>query len=229
VLGGSEEEPLVWPQSRNVDPYTIFGLDKKQRFSQKDVKRRYYDLVKMYHPDTAAARMDHEMTDRFKKVVAAYDILSDPSKRAAYDHFGAGWDGHPSIPGRNPNARSPSGASSGGTWDGFYANNGRQPDPIYTSNVNFFGIIMVIGILGGIAQIVRLGGAVQGIQDAADRRHFASSRDLARARRQARGLTSEEKIERFLQNRENQFLQPEVLRIRDSDVCESSQITKKAA
>ncbi|KAI9676911.1 MAG: hypothetical protein M1817_006750 [Caeruleum heppii] len=79
-------------------PYQIFSQRKGTPYS----KRRFYELVKLYHPDTACnvstgGLHDAVRLDRYRLVVKANDILSDPVKRAAYDRYGAGWGGAPEV------------------------------------------------------------------------------------------------------------------------------------
>lgn len=65
------------------DYYDILGL--KRGASADEIKRAYRTLALKYHPDKAGK--EHEA--RFKEVNEAYQVLSDPKKRAAYDQFGS--------------------------------------------------------------------------------------------------------------------------------------------
>jgi len=60
------------------DYYKILGIDKSA--SQKDIKKKYYELVKIYHPD-----IDKKHEAKFTQIVEAYNTLSDPNKRNEYD------------------------------------------------------------------------------------------------------------------------------------------------
>jgi DnaJ-class molecular chaperone len=64
-----------------TDPYVTLGTSKTA--SADEVKKAYRKLAKQHHPDlnpgNAAA------ATRFKEISAAYDLLSDPDKRARYD------------------------------------------------------------------------------------------------------------------------------------------------
>jgi DnaJ-class molecular chaperone len=62
------------------DPYATLGVGREA--SQDEIKRRYRRLAKELHPDL---NPDKEVADRFKQITAAYDLLSDPEKRAKYD------------------------------------------------------------------------------------------------------------------------------------------------
>jgi DnaJ family protein A protein 2 len=50
--------------------------------TQKQIKKAYYTLSKLHHPDRGGD--EH----KFKEMAAAYEILSDPKKRKAYDTYG---------------------------------------------------------------------------------------------------------------------------------------------
>jgi len=63
------------------DPYQTLGINRTA--SAADIKSAYRKLAKKLHPDVNPGRKDIEQ--RFKDVTAAYDLLSDPAKRARYD------------------------------------------------------------------------------------------------------------------------------------------------
>ena len=58
-------------------------LEVEPYASQRQIKRAYRRLARRYHPDYNPGDPDSE--ERFKEVVAAYEVLSDRRKRAAYD------------------------------------------------------------------------------------------------------------------------------------------------
>jgi DnaJ-class molecular chaperone len=62
------------------DLYALLGVGREA--GQDEIKRRYRKLAKELHPDL---NPDKEVAERFKKITAAYDILSDPEKRGRYD------------------------------------------------------------------------------------------------------------------------------------------------
>ncbi|MBQ9564265.1 MAG: molecular chaperone DnaJ [Synergistaceae bacterium] len=62
-------------------------LEVPRDATQADIKKSYRQLVRKYHPDAHPGDKDAE--ERFKKINAAYSVLSDPEKRARYDQFGS--------------------------------------------------------------------------------------------------------------------------------------------
>lgn len=66
------------------DPYKTLGVDKTA--SAKDIKKAYYQLAKKYHPDV---NKEDGAEKRFQEIQAAYEVLSDETKRKQYDTFGA--------------------------------------------------------------------------------------------------------------------------------------------
>ena len=86
------------------DYYEVLGI--KRGADEGEIKSAYRKLVKLYHPD--ATRDDEGAEDKIKEINEAYDVLSDPQKKADYDQFGH------SVPDRGSSARSGGGSSSGG-------------------------------------------------------------------------------------------------------------------
>ena len=66
------------------DYYEVLGVDKSA--DDAAIKKAYRALAKKYHPDLNPG--DKEAEVRFKEVNEAYDVLSDPDKRAKYDQYG---------------------------------------------------------------------------------------------------------------------------------------------
>lgn len=65
------------------DYYDVLGVGRNA--GEDDLKRAYRRLARQYHPDVSKTDGTEE---RFKEINEAYQVLSDPDKRAAYDRFG---------------------------------------------------------------------------------------------------------------------------------------------
>ena len=66
------------------DLYTVLGVSKTA--SDDEIKKAYRKMAKKYHPDLHPG--DKEAEAKFKEVNEAYEVLSDPKKKANYDQFG---------------------------------------------------------------------------------------------------------------------------------------------
>lgn len=64
--------------------YETLGVAKTA--SEDEIRKAYRKLARKHHPDLNPGNASAEAT--FKKIAAAYDVLSDPAKRKAYDEFG---------------------------------------------------------------------------------------------------------------------------------------------
>lgn len=66
------------------DYYEILGVSKSA--SADEIKKSYRKVAMQYHPDRNPG--DKAAEEKFKEAAEAYEILSDPDKRAQYDRFG---------------------------------------------------------------------------------------------------------------------------------------------
>lgn len=145
-----------WPKSPSFTPYEVFDIPRNAAYT----KTRYYDLVKLYHPDRHSGGITHEVRlQRYKIVVAAHEILSDPVKRAAYDKFGTGW----SYASRPDPTAGPFGPDvniyENATWEDWERwnnrHNGKQQHIV--DHRTFTRLIILLTLFGGAVQASWIG------------------------------------------------------------------------
>jgi len=67
------------------DYYEVLGLKKEA--TPEEIKKAYRKLALKYHPDRNSS--DSNAEDKFKEINEAYQVLSNPEKKARYDQFGS--------------------------------------------------------------------------------------------------------------------------------------------
>ncbi|TCS94773.1 molecular chaperone DnaJ [Hazenella coriacea] len=65
------------------DYYEVLGLSRNT--SDEEIRKAYRKLARKYHPDV---NKEADAEEKFKEVKEAYEVLSDPQKKAHYDQFG---------------------------------------------------------------------------------------------------------------------------------------------
>ena len=224
-----KQDDLPWPDLPSAtaipSPYQIFRLEKSAPYS----KRRFYELVKLYHPD----RNGHEQTpshvnclshavkvERYRLIVAANDILSNPAKRNAYDRYGAGWNGRSDLDfsihnwSRTPGTRwsgfehnsSPSHCATWEDWEKWYQKEsgakGKQ-EPVYFSNGGFLSLIVIVLGLSGFGQSTRVGDYSRTFLEQIEAVHGDCSNTIQTRRKESQMFgNKDERVQSFLRTRE---------------------------
>jgi len=216
--------PLTPKGQRCPTPYQIFALKKDQAYS----KARFYQLVKLYHPDRSDcsdSRISQEIkSERYRLVVAANIILSDPVKRSAYDRIGAGWDGNADIVGKagsgasgpfHQNWRDPSDPVwQNATWEDWERWREAKEDeamgvkrekqsPLYMNNSYFIALIALFALMGSSANVHRAQENGQNFVEQRDIVHDRAAKELRKVKQDVQGMGGrEERIQWFIRNRE---------------------------
>ncbi|XP_061341531.1 uncharacterized protein LOC133287868 isoform X5 [Gastrolobium bilobum] len=122
-----------------VDYYKILQVDKNAK--DEDLKKAYRKLAMKWHPDKNQNNKQEAET-KFKQISEAYEVLSDPQKRAIYDRYG-----EEGLKGQMPPPDA-GGASFFHTGDGptTFRFNPRNADDIFSE---FFGFSSPFGGMGG--------------------------------------------------------------------------------
>ncbi|KAH9905625.1 hypothetical protein F4778DRAFT_671525 [Xylariomycetidae sp. FL2044] len=203
-----------WPASQHPTPYEIFDQQKHEPYS----KAKFYQLVKIYHPDihhaTSGQVLSHTVRlNRYRLVVTANEILSDPVKRRAYDQYGAGWGGKLSMENLYRTADKswrdvPGNPSMNATWEDWerwYGERGgekRKQQPLYMSNELFVGVLCAFVLVGSLGQARRATAHTTNIMEMREQKHSAISQDMNKRRSEQAILDRHERVENFLRQRD---------------------------
>jgi len=227
-----------WPKSRKPSPYEIFGQHRHAPYC----KAKFYELVKIYHPDTQhqgspdTSVSNAVRLERYRLIVAANTILSDPAKRRSYDRFGLGWDGPAGIDAAADGATSrrswrsePGNASMNATWEDWerwYAErDGRvyaKQQPLYMSNGMFVVVLCLLVMVGSVGQARRASASTMTLVEAREQNHLAINDGIRRRQVDQATLNRHERVEHFLRQRDG-------WRLGDDDLHEQHERSRKAA
>ncbi|KAK1625202.1 hypothetical protein BDP81DRAFT_453119 [Colletotrichum phormii] len=221
-----------WPTCTNPTPYDIFAIHKtapytKSRFAEL-VKQYHPDKHHATALDSlpAATRLE-----RYRLIVLANEILSSPDKRRAYDAWGFGWHvpgtGKEAAEDINEVYRRADkawrhgyGAAGGGrggdspamnaTWEDWerwherQANGGNEKQkPMYMSNASFAALVLAALAVGTVAQTTRMDNSTATFLEKKNAHEANISETLRRQGQAVAGKGREERIERFVREREN--------------------------
>ncbi|RCI12962.1 hypothetical protein L249_0038 [Ophiocordyceps polyrhachis-furcata BCC 54312] len=226
----TSSEASTWPRGPNPSPYEVLGVSRSAPYS----KVRFYQLVKLYHPDSSqpsSALPPSVRLDRYRLVIAANDLLSDPAKRRLYDTHGIGWA--PSSQTRSQPSDSPHGREHNSTWrnrPGSAANNAswedweawheaRRRQKQQSSNPNAtmgiigteleFGFVLLsLVCIFAVFDFFRTGKSSGALADRAQKQTAAIKEDVRRSTEATAERTMAESVDHFLKYRQNDWHLP---------------------
>ncbi|KAL4940941.1 hypothetical protein BDV06DRAFT_12363 [Aspergillus oleicola] len=154
-----DTKDLSWPSSETFTPYDVFNQARTAPYS----KHRFYELVKIYHPDRPCNNhpLCKDITpevrlQRYHIVVTAHEILSDPNRRAAYDATGMGWQFNPATRHRRGSASTaePDPIFANATWEDWerwYNRHGKRQENLVDQKT-FVTFVVLLFFLGAAVQ-----------------------------------------------------------------------------
>ncbi|CAG8445408.1 17717_t:CDS:2 [Acaulospora morrowiae] len=171
-----------WPPKSFPTPFEIFKLPITA--TEEEIKRRYYELVKIYHPDRSGDDSP-EALEKFRKVVKAYEILSNKNQKEMYLRYGFGWDTTNSF---KYKPRASYNYTNSNNW---YDNEEFYKGPFstterYMSNPYFAALVITLAIFGAGIQALRLDSSINLIKTAEQRHNALAAHNLAKARHNRR-------------------------------------------
>jgi molecular chaperone DnaJ len=135
------------------DYYEVLGVARDA--DEKAIKDAFRTLALKYHPDR---NKDPGATERFKEIAEAYAVLSDPKKRAEYDHRGfagvSGFSPEDLFGGINFGDIFGNGNGGGGLFDHFFR---RHPGPPRGRDIEMVLDIPLARVAQGGEETVRFG------------------------------------------------------------------------
>lgn len=207
----------AWPETKNPTPYEIFSQSKSAPYS----KKKFYNLVKHYHPDRhihhtlpSQNALSHAVKlERYRLIVAANSILCDPAKRRAYDLYGAGWGEKNAM--NNAAYREADrawrqeagSAAHNATWEDWQRwhekrNGNEKQTPLYMSNGMFVAVLAVFVVFGSWGQATRAGSHSVQLLEMRESKHNDISEEMWRRKKEKEILTREDRVDIFLRQRQ---------------------------
>jgi curved DNA-binding protein CbpA len=206
------DDDFSWPAASSFTPYDLL----KQRQGAPYSKSRFYDLVKIYHPDRPCN--GHPLCKdispqvrlrRYRLLVTANEILSDPVKRAAYDQFGDGWSLDPrSSTSRawHPGMREYGPMYANATWEDWerWHNRHGPSQRQFVDHKTFVAFLILIALFGGTVNATWIGQRNATYEQKLREVNDQSSRFLAGRRENTAGQmkSSEARVQHFLIRRD---------------------------
>ncbi|KAK6841011.1 hypothetical protein PG989_005645 [Apiospora arundinis] len=214
-----------WPSISDCNPYAILEQPRGGPYN----KRRFYELVMVYHPDRWIHGEYHGISkamriERYGLILAANAILSDPVKRRAYDERGVGWTlgGSHEASGRihpqRKTATRHSSSSMNATWEDWetwrdkdykathgysdgWRTNGSQQQTVFICNRRFVLTFLHLASTGSCLMLLAVWTRAKKMSDHQLRTHETLLDELRDMRNSEVRLSRQERINLFLRRR----------------------------
>lgn len=193
--------PPPWPCNPCPSPHEILGAVRGAAYS----KGQFYQLVKLYHPDLAGDASVSRATriERYRLVVGANELLSNPERRRLYEQHGLGWvfPGQASVTSA-PRRRDVGFYQWSPPWEEEAAAEAAPQTPIYASNAAVAMVLVALAFAGAIVQLERARRTQWALRLSDTALQDAISRDLEGLAHQLEGKPRELRILEFWARRE---------------------------
>jgi DnaJ-class molecular chaperone len=158
------------------DSFKILNIDK--RASKEEIKKRYKELAKIYHPDNTHTGN----LNKFHEIAKAYEALTSSTINNTRYHY----------PQEDPITYK------GGQWSS-------HTNTRFTKNTTFISLLAGCVVLISTVHIFYIQSSHSSMLQAADQHHLRSSFDLKKARTEAKLFGNERGIKRVLNHRLREF------------------------
>ncbi|KAF2667189.1 hypothetical protein BT63DRAFT_427588 [Microthyrium microscopicum] len=224
-----------WPRTNSPQthptPYEILAISPTAPYTRAP----FNALVKLYHPDRHGHPPTHisahlsasQRLDRYRLIVAAHALLSDPEKRALYDTCGAGWLSDPSsLLARSAAATRANGTARNATWEDWEAwrtSREKPPEPQYMSNGAFVLLLASLTLGAAAAQGLHAESATHRRAIVREEKHWQANQAWVAAQTKAKMTGREKRIEEFVRTKDPGVLKSKGLMglVMEPDLCES--------
>ncbi|MBV8860348.1 MAG: J domain-containing protein [Mycobacterium sp.] len=78
-----------------TDPYAVLGVSPTA--TQDEIAHVYRRQLRDNHPDRRSGELNSRADEHLRQIVAAYALLRDPTRRAAYDRAHPIWTANPGV------------------------------------------------------------------------------------------------------------------------------------
>ncbi|KAG9028868.1 hypothetical protein FS837_003711, partial [Tulasnella sp. UAMH 9824] len=201
-----------FPNHRNPTPHQIFHLPLGA--DQQAVKSRYYELVKIHHPDACHGLDPAISHERFQRIQQAYNFLRNPKKRSSARGVGVNYAAYRYAPQKAPDGSTRTWTGQMNEWGGFKyqydhefnptakkpgaASEERKTEKIFHEEDTFYWVFGAVAIVVGVAQFIIFSPAAE-----ASKHHAMAlaAIDQVQREREIHGAARREELRKFVEEK----------------------------